>query len=397
MEDFDLQDTAWLAACAKECEKEERTRRSNESRGAGGQEGSTVGLSSVLPTGTSRSGERYEMRRASITMRSNYFSGVGIQPNEGLTPCGRPDPCWRCGEPTELLRRMGFKDRWVCTSRPFCQAVRFTSKNGVIVDLSLREVTMQAQMNKRTDTGTGSKESREGHYQGSGCFSRCALVVSIHSAPTHQTARRAFSRLQQQLLTSSTREDGELGLGYDLGLVATVGVEKRDLVKEVLKKEGIAFRDVPPNTYRHLAGSPSRSLEPIDSCIGATYMLPVGLHRALLPFQREGVLYALRRRGRCLIADEMGTGKTLQALGIMGCYRQDWPLLIVVPASMRLMWAEEVERWYPFLREDQVHLVQCSRDKLYREAETMATGPQVVIISYTMLRNLASGMGSWTL
>ena len=29
--------------------------------------------------------------------------------------------------------------------------------------------------------------------------------------------------------------------------------------------------------------------------------------------------------------------QTLQALGVMGCYRDSWPLLIVAPASMRLM------------------------------------------------------------
>ena len=32
-----------------------------------------------------------------------------------------------------------------------------------------------------------------------------------------------------------------------------------------------------------------------------------------------------------------GTMQTLQALGVMGCYRDSWPLLIVAPASMRLM------------------------------------------------------------
>jgi SNF2 family DNA or RNA helicase len=46
----------------------------------------------------------------------------------------------------------------------------------------------------------------------------------------------------------------------------------------------------------------------------------------------------------------MGTGKTLQALAAMACYRDEWPLLIVVPASLRLVWAEVAEAWLPFLR-----------------------------------------------
>jgi len=51
------------------------------------------------------------------------------------------------------------------------------------------------------------------------------------------------------------------------------------------------------------------NLEPLDACEALLYHLPKGLRDTLLPFQREGVLYGLRRGGRCLIADEMGTGK----------------------------------------------------------------------------------------
>ena len=40
--------------------------------------------------------------------------------------------------------------------------------------------------------------------------------------------------------------------------------------------------------------------------------LPAALYHALLPFQREGVEFAVRQGGRCLLADEMGVGKTIQ-------------------------------------------------------------------------------------
>jgi hypothetical protein len=40
--------------------------------------------------------------------------------------------------------------------------------------------------------------------------------------------------------------------------------------------------------------------------------LPDKLKESLLPFQWEGVRYALCRDGRCLLADEMGVGKTIQ-------------------------------------------------------------------------------------
>jgi SNF2 family DNA or RNA helicase len=35
----------------------------------------------------------------------------------------------------------------------------------------------------------------------------------------------------------------------------------------------------------------------------------------------QGVLYGLTRKGRVLIADEMGVGKTVQALALAACYQ----------------------------------------------------------------------------
>lgn len=45
--------------------------------------------------------------------------------------------------------------------------------------------------------------------------------------------------------------------------------------------------------------------------------------------------YGISKKGRCLVADDMGLGKSIQALGIADYYRSDWPLLIVCPSSMR--------------------------------------------------------------
>lgn len=49
--------------------------------------------------------------------------------------------------------------------------------------------------------------------------------------------------------------------------------------------------------------------------------VPKPLQSVLMPFQREGVLFGLARSGRVLIADEMGVGKTLQALALACCYQ----------------------------------------------------------------------------
>lgn len=71
-----------------------------------------------------------------------------------------------------------------------------------------------------------------------------------------------------------------------------------------------------------------------------------------MPFQREGIAWATAKlRGGAqgpsrsvLIADEMGLGKTIQAIGILNQF--DWRrVLIVCPASLRLNWKREIEKW----------------------------------------------------
>ncbi|XP_072527347.1 DNA annealing helicase and endonuclease ZRANB3 isoform X2 [Salminus brasiliensis] len=91
-------------------------------------------------------------------------------------------------------------------------------------------------------------------------------------------------------------------------------------------------------------------------------LLPEKLQKRLLPFQREGVKFALSRDGRCLIADEMGLGKTIQAISVAYLYRQEWPLLIVVPSSLKYPWIEELERWVPELRPEDINLVESKAD-----------------------------------
>ena len=65
----------------------------------------------------------------------------------------------------------------------------------------------------------------------------------------------------------------------------------------------------------------------------------------LRPFQRAGVAYVLRAR-RTFLADEQGLGKTVQALAALeedGAY----PAVVVCPASLKLNWQRETERWLP--------------------------------------------------
>ena len=72
--------------------------------------------------------------------------------------------------------------------------------------------------------------------------------------------------------------------------------------------------------------------------------IPVRLRKALYKFQKEGVLYALKLKGRILIGDEMGLGKTVQAISV-ACAFRNWPCLVIAPAVVKLNWVDELEKW----------------------------------------------------
>lgn len=95
---------------------------------------------------------------------------------------------------------------------------------------------------------------------------------------------------------------------------------------------------------------------------------------AYMPFQRGGIAFARGKDG-VLIADEMGLGKTVQAIGIMN----DEPIqtaLIIVPASLKLNWEREVDKWLNYYRP--VHVVQ-------KAAHPLPSKIGVVIINYDIV------------
>nr|XP_014334833.1 PREDICTED: DNA annealing helicase and endonuclease ZRANB3 isoform X2 [Bos mutus] len=105
----------------------------------------------------------------------------------------------------------------------------------------------------------------------------------------------------------------------------------------------------------HISCSTSESYKQLD-------FLPDKLRAKLLPFQKDGITFALRRDGRCMVADEMGLGKTVQAIGIAYFYKEEWPLLIVVPSSLRYPWTEEIEKWIPELSPEEINVIQNKTD-----------------------------------
>lgn len=92
------------------------------------------------------------------------------------------------------------------------------------------------------------------------------------------------------------------------------------------------------------AGAKREAARAASTALDADLALPASL-QAMRPFQRAGVAYVLAKR-KALIGDQVGLGKTVQALAaveLAGSY----PALVVCPASLKLNWRAEVAKWLP--------------------------------------------------
>lgn len=108
----------------------------------------------------------------------------------------------------------------------------------------------------------------------------------------------------------------------------------------------------------------------------------------LLPlsdYQVEGAKFALEKR-RVLIADEMGVGKTPQAIGIIlsAVSVGHLPILVVVPPSMRITWKRHFEMFAPTLK---VHTITTKDSEVvggeWRERTVMNKKGRVIkIVKY---------------
>ncbi|RZD54487.1 MAG: hypothetical protein CXT67_00290 [Methanobacteriota archaeon] len=74
-------------------------------------------------------------------------------------------------------------------------------------------------------------------------------------------------------------------------------------------------------------------------------MFPAG--HELYPFQYAGVRFAELAEGRALIGDDMGVGKTIQAIAYAALHQEYWPVLVVTPANVKYNWGREISTWLP--------------------------------------------------
>ena len=99
----------------------------------------------------------------------------------------------------------------------------------------------------------------------------------------------------------------------------------------------------------------------------------------LYDFQKDGIKFGLERKGRILLADEMGVGKTVQALGISLLFKEDWPILIICPSSLKFVWRDEILKWIPDINDDKINVQIFKTSK-----DLFKCGVKIYIMSYDL-------------
>lgn len=98
--------------------------------------------------------------------------------------------------------------------------------------------------------------------------------------------------------------------------------------------------------------------------------------KKLMPFQVSGVKFAEKANARCLIADEQGLGKTVQADALLFAHPELLPAVIVTKSAIKIQHVHEVYRWMDTKK------VQV----IFSSNEIAVPGMDVYITSYDMLK-----------
>lgn len=163
-----------------------------------------------------------------------------------------------------------------------------------------------------------------------------------------------------------------------------------------------------PESVAHVATSLSERSQNPPTEEHIAHVLQSSLWPHLFPFQRKGVTFAIRSAsGRVLIADDMGMGKTLQALAIADYYRRTFSAhtletppttLILCPATLRLVWKQAIIKWLPTASLLSVHLVKSpshfkalmsSHSRAHKDPWDNSLTVSYVICTYDLLPRLS--------
>lgn len=106
----------------------------------------------------------------------------------------------------------------------------------------------------------------------------------------------------------------------------------------------------------------------MSRAVDAQVNIPVPDGLAYLGYQRAGIAFAYGKQAT-LFGDEMGLGKTIQAIGVLNCmlaenYGFTPRVLVICPASLKLNWKRELEKW--LVRQQEVLVIDSRTKYLFK-------------------------------
>lgn len=130
-----------------------------------------------------------------------------------------------------------------------------------------------------------------------------------------------------------------------------------------------------------------------SKAIACNMDIPAPTGKDYFPFQKAGIKYAYEHPS-CLIADTMGLGKTIEAIGVINLDITIETVLIICPASLKINWKQELEAW--LINPMTIGIAYPS--KIVKEKRVKLPFPQtnIVIINYDILRQFHDDLRQFT-
>ena len=253
-----------------------------------------------------------------------------------------PPPGWYDNGFVSLCRSVpgasfcGTKRRWTFPDGSLQSAIRiFKTSKHLIVELALPSPIAMRALQAVAGIEKGLAREASGGCDGSG------VDRYPNPKPNHVSSTQCSDLTDiDQSVPLSGREKDKENPGALGGLLGDVLPR---MGKQSNKSPGTAVH-YDAGTAVHHGDVPTSTLakQTVDKLYDS---IPESIRTAMFPFQREGVRFALERGGRCLIGDQMGLGKTVQAIACASVYKQEWPCLILVPTSLRGAWEQALVKW----------------------------------------------------
>ena len=178
-------------------------------------------------------------------------------------------------------------------------------------------------------------------------------------------------------------------LSFFLGYIPGVKIDDDDLVwvpREPRLLE-LLLRDIPPpvqlsDTVRTWYDATLKYEKKRVALTKLEDIVVPGVDERLTAFQRVGVNFVLNNK-RCILADDVGMGKTAQVLEAIELSERQQCVLVICTNSAKWWWKDEIEKWFPG-QDRFVVEAATRRDDILRFQETQG----FLIINWELVRLL---------